>query len=399
MAAQQKIGGEVGRVRASIDESSLNRFLVQATEAIKCPVQVKQFKTGQSNPTYLLIDDSGTKFVLRKKPAGKLMSKAQHNIEREYIVLDALHRHNSSPSTSSQQQVPAPAPIVFCEDDSIIGTPFYIMEFVEGRIFTDARMAEIPFEDRRECWLSAVSALAALTAVNPIALGLEKFGSSAPYFPRQLQGIQGLLRIQATTKNAETGAVLGELQHSQTLIRWLSDNAPRERKEELCIVHGDYKIDNLVFHPTENRVVAILDWELSTLGSPLADFAWLTLPWSVAPNDIPSSYDPVISGFKFIGDMKPMSIQEVEQHFCTLTGRPYPLKETVFLRTWTAFRLAVLLHGISARVYRGQATSSASAVFLDVLPYAAGFGKIVLRRNGVDLDSAQPSSYMVQPRL
>jgi len=146
----KKIGGEYGEVRAMIDIEKLNAYLSENVETVKTPVDVKQFKFGQSNPTYFLTDTIQRRFVLRKKPAGILFSSTAHQIEREYTMLRALHEHNISPSVSSEQIVPVPKPIILCEDETVIGTPFYIMEFLEGRIFTDTRMLEVSPQDRRE---------------------------------------------------------------------------------------------------------------------------------------------------------------------------------------------------------------------------------------------------------
>ncbi|KAG5639110.1 hypothetical protein H0H81_006699 [Sphagnurus paluster] len=275
-SVNKKIGGEYGDVRANIDIQSLNVYLAQHTSNIHSPVDVKQFKVGQPWPQKyyaLLTADSlarGTKFVLRKKPAGQLLSKTAHQVEREYTMLHALHEFNLKPTTTAEQRVPVPEPILLCEDNAVIGTPFYIMEFLDGRIFTDTRMLEVSPKDRRECWLSAVSTLAKLHSIIPDSIGLSKFGPSTDYFPRQIKSLSRVSGAQAVVKDIESGKATGNVPFFDELVDWYRNNLPDEKKLGLRIVHGDYKLDNLIFHSTENRVIGILDWEMCTLGSPLA---------------------------------------------------------------------------------------------------------------------------------
>ncbi|KAF8891846.1 kinase-like domain-containing protein [Infundibulicybe gibba] len=327
---QKKIGGEYGEIRASIDVEKLNAYLLKSTAAIRTPVDVKQFK---SNPTYFLTDASQKKFVLRKKPAGKLLSQTAHQIEREYTMLRALHKHNTQPSTSPAQYVPVPEPILLCEDSDIIGTPFYVMEYLDGRIFTDTRMLEVSPKDRRECWLSVIHTLAALGSITPAAVGLENFGPSTDYFPRQIKS-------------------------------YPEYPAPRPRRE--------------------NRVIGILDWELCTLGSPLADLANLTQPWSIDMNDIPSgSYS--MRGFKGAPQDAPVPLEDLEREYCSLTKQAYPIKEMTFVRSWMLFRLSVISQGIAARYARRQASSEHAYLHTYGFPVIGNLARRVLEEQGITI--------------
>ena len=220
--------------------------------SISLPIQTKQFKFGQSNPTYFLIDAKGIEYVMRKKPPGKLLSHTAHAIEREYRIIKAIGEHTD---------VPVPKVYCLCMDETILGTPFYVMEFIDGRIYSDVRLPDIKSEEeRRECWQSAISTLAKLHLVDPIKIGLSDYGSHEDFYPRQIRSLGRVSQAQA--KVSADAKTVGQISDIDWLLKWYERKVPTG---ELCVVHGDYKIDNLIFHPTESRVIGVLDWELSTL--------------------------------------------------------------------------------------------------------------------------------------
>ncbi len=232
------------------DEKALVDYLTVNLEGFRTPLQVKQFEGGQSNPTFLLSSDD-IKYVLRKKPPGKLLPSA-HQVEREFRVMKALEKTS----------VPVPKMLLLCEDDTIIGTPFFVMEYVPGRVLGDLTLPDMKPRERRAIYFDMIRVLAALHTVNYVELGLENYGKPGNYFSRQI-GRWSKQYVAAKTD---------EIDSMEKLMQYLPENVPAD--DTSCIVHGDFRMENMLFHPTEPKVVALLDWELSTLGHPLGDLGY-----------------------------------------------------------------------------------------------------------------------------
>ncbi|KAI8060250.1 kinase-like domain-containing protein [Gongronella butleri] len=333
-------GQKTSSVRSGheLNTGALEAYLVQHIPGFKTPLHVSQFAFGQSNPTYLLKDGNQQQYVLRKKPPGALISKTAHAVEREYRIINALGQHTD---------VPVPKVYALCEDNSVIGTPFYVMEFLKGRIFEDVRMPELSFEDRKECWYAAMATLAKLHSVDFKAIGLESYGRNSGFYDRQMKSLHKVSTLQAAVVDKDTGAKVMDIPRLDEMFAWFKRNQP---KDAATIVHGDYKIDNIVYHPTENRVIGVLDWELSTIGHPYSDLANLLQPYAVPSSD-----------FGFMGAKEPLPVpsgDELMQVYCKHSGTPYPVPRWPFAVAFSHFRLAVITQGIAARVARKQASSA-----------------------------------------
>ena len=242
------------------DTSALDAWAKANVEGWRGPSVAKKFPTGQSNPTYLIEAASG-RYVLRRKPPGKLLKMA-HMIEREFRVLKALEGAN----------FPAPRVLALCEDEGVIGTAFYLMTFVDGRVLWDPALPEFRLEDRRPIYDSMNEGLARLHSVDVAAAGLADYGKPGGYFGRQYQ------RWTDQYRTSETG----QIEDMERLIAWLADRVPAD-DGRVALVHGDWRIDNMIFNSNSPRLLAVLDWELSTLGHPLADLAYQCMQWRL-PN-------------------------------------------------------------------------------------------------------------------
>jgi aminoglycoside phosphotransferase (APT) family kinase protein len=305
-------------------------WLERHVDGYRGPGLIEKFAFGQSNPTYRLASPSGV-YVLRRKPFGLLLPKA-HAIEREYRVLSAL----------AGSDVPAPQVLAFCDDPSILGSAFYVMTFVEGRIFYDQRLPGLTPPERAAIFDAMNEAVSALHGVDPASVGLADFGRAEAFVARQ---------VAVWTKQYRSSE--GErCDPMERLIEWLPDNLPPEQPAR--IFHGDLRLDNMIFHPTEPRVIALLDWELSTIGDPLADFAYHMLVWRVGA-DL----------FRGVGDLdrKVLGIPEEGDYlrrYGERTGRA-DIPHWNFYLAFSLFRVAAILQGVWRRSQDRQASAADAA--------------------------------------
>ncbi len=310
------------------DEAALARWLEANVEGYQGPLTVEQFKGGQSNPTYKLVTP-GRSYVLRRKPPGNLVSGA-HAVEREARILSAL----------GPTGFPVARVYGLCTDENVIGTWFFVMEMVEGRIFWDATFPNVSREERPAYFEAMNKTLAALHQVDPEAVGLGDYGKAGNYFARQIsRWSRQYLEDEDAGRNPDM----------DQLIEWLPANIPDG--DEVSIVHGDFRCDNMIFHPTEPRVLAVLDWELSTLGHPLADFAYHAMMYRMPPN--------IVAGLAG-ADLEALNIPSEQDYvaaYCRHTGRA-SMPGYDFYIAFNYFRLAAIFHGIKGRVLRGTASSA-----------------------------------------
>ena len=320
---EQFIGTKPVEERHRIDVAALEEFL-----GFKIS-DIEQFKGGQSNPTYRITTADGRRFVLRRKPPGKLLPSA-HAVDREYRVIAALHPTG----------FPVAKPYVLCEDESVIGTAFYVMDYVEGRVLWDQSLPGMTKAQRAEIWDELNRVIALLHKIDYRAVGLEGFGKPGNYIERQ---------IARWTKQYQASET-ERIEAMDNLIAWLPKNIPPSAVT--TVVHGDYRLDNAIFHPSEPRILAVLDWELSTLGDPLADFAYHCMSWHIPPGQ-----------FRGIGglDLEELGIPgepEYVAKYCERTNRGQinPTHWDFYL-AYNLFRIAAILQGIMKRVVDGTAAS------------------------------------------
>ncbi len=325
----------------SIDVEALTSYLRQNLPGFAGPLQVERFKGGQSNPTYKLVAGDRT-HVMRAKPGpkAKLLPSA-HAIEREFRVMKALE----------SSDVPVPRMELLCEDEAVIGRAFYLMEFIEGRVLWDQALPGMSPDDRAAIYDEMNRVIAALHSVDVQAAGLADFGKPGNYFERQI----GRWSKQYLASVTEPIAAMDEL------MTWLPAHIPPSARDErqVGIVHGDFRLDNLVFHPQQSRVVAVLDWELSTIGHPLADFSYHCMSWHIPA-----------SAFRGIGglDLAALGIPDERSYvarYCERTGRTVPgndldavFGDWTFYMAYNLFRMAGILQGIAKRVVDGTASSA-----------------------------------------
>ena len=324
----------------AIDIEALSAWLSTHLEGFQGPLRIEMFKGGQSNPTYKLITPAQS-YVMRAKPGpvAKLLPSA-HAIEREFAVMSGLYG----------TEVPVARMYCLCEDESVIGRAFYVMEFVQGRVMWDQALPGMDTQERGAIYDEMNRVISALHTVNFADRGLAAYGKPGNYFERQI----------GRWSKQYVASITQPIVEMDRLMEWLPTHIPAGARDEsvVSIVHGDYRLDNLMFHPTEPRVLAVLDWELSTLGHPLADFSYHCMAWHIPPG-----------AFRGIGGLDVQSLgipseDEYIRRYCARTGLTTPdaLKaDWNFYLAYNLFRIAAILQGIAKRVEAGTA-SSAQAV-------------------------------------
>ena len=317
-------------VRAAhrFDEARLAQWMQASVAGYAGPLAVEQFRGGQSNPTYKLMTPERS-YVLRRKPPGELLRGA-HAVEREAEGLRAL----------GPTGFPVPQLLGLCTDDSVLGTWFYVMEYVDGRVYWDGALPQIDRRDRPLYYDAMNETIARLHQIDPASVGLAGYGRPGNYFARQ---------IARWSRQYLEDPEAGRHAAMDRLVEWLPANVPAG--DETVLVHGDYRMDNLIFHPTEPRVIAVLDWELSTLGHPLADFCNHVMMYHLPPGTISS-----LGG----ADLQALNVPDEATYvaaYCRRTGRDH-IADLGFYVTFSLFRMAAIFHGIQGRVLRGTAASA-----------------------------------------
>ncbi len=327
---------------AEIDFTTLETYLRERIAGFAGPIQATRFKGGQSNPTYLLTTPQ-RQYVMRCKPApvAQLLPSA-HAVEREFRVQQAL----------ASSAVPVAGMHCLCEDEAVIGRAFYVMDFVEGRIFWEQSLPDMAPDARAALYDELNRVIAALHQVDFAALGLADYGKAGNYFSRQID------RWTRQYRASETSSI----EAMDRLIDWLPQRIPQEedsqiQSRQVSLVHGDYRLDNVIFHPTEPRILAVIDWELSTLGHPLADFAYHLMSWHIAPG----------GAMRGLGglDLEALGIPKESDYIARYEARVgrSAAGDWNFYLAYNLFRIAAILQGIAKRVEEGTASSAQAAEY------------------------------------
>ena len=340
----------VGALRTELDVGALTGWLGTHVPGFSGALDIGQFNGGQSNPTYRLTTPQA-RYVLRRKPPGVVL-KGAHDVLREARVQQAL----------AGSDVPVAKIIGVCEDEAVIGSPFYVMEMVDGRIIWDAGFAEVPKAQRAAYYDEMNRVMAALHSVDFAAVGLGDYGRPGNYFARQI--------ARWSSQYAEDD-LAGRDADMDAVVAWLPGAIPEG--DETAIVHGDFRCDNAIFHPTEPRILAVLDWELSTLGHPLADFAYHALMYRMPPDIVAGigGADPIALGLP--------SEADYIAAYCARTGRA-GIANWDFYVAFQFFRLAAIFHGIKGRVLRGTATNAQAATRAEAFPRLARLAREAMER-------------------
>jgi aminoglycoside phosphotransferase (APT) family kinase protein len=332
--AGRKYLGETVAVKAAhqIDAARLAQFLGDTVADYAGPLELAQFEGGQSNPTYLL-STPGAKYVLRRKPPGVLL-KSAHAVDREFRVLRALF----------ETGFPVPEPLVLCEDPDVLGTAFYVMRHVPGRVFLISAMPDLTPDERAAAYDAANATLARLHSVDHMALGLADFGRSGNYFGRQV----GRWSQQYEASKTE------DIAEMDRLVDWLPKNLPPEGETRL--IHGDYSFHNLLMAPDRPQVAAVLDWELSTTGDPMGDLTYHAMEWY-------RPHDGDARGTLVDQDLVALGIPSLEAYvarYCERVGRPAP-DNLGFYKAYNLFRVAAIVQGIVGRALAGNAAAEGAS--------------------------------------
>lgn len=329
--------------RLRFDIGPLETYLSEHLKGFAGPVALSQFKGGQSNPTYL-IETPQRRYVLRRKPPGKLLPSA-HAVDREFRVISALHR----------QGFPVAEPILYCADENVIGTAFFVMSHVEGRVFWEPDMPSSNPAERAQVYDAMNATIARLHSFDPAAIGLSDYGRGENYVARQIE------RWSKQYRASETGKV----EDMERLMAWLPAHLPPPQPPRL--VHGDYRLDNMIIAPDASKISAVLDWELSTLGDPLADFSYHLMAWHMPHSQAGTGS---LLGFDLAALGIPTLADYVDAYVARTGLDPRPFLPVYF--AYNFFRLAAIMQGIAGRVRDGTATSAYAAAKADLVrPLAA----------------------------
>jgi aminoglycoside phosphotransferase (APT) family kinase protein len=342
VGASENAGTTAVREGFAFDVAALTGWMEAHVTGFQGPMTVEQFKGGQSNPTYKLVTPQHA-YVLRRKPPGQIL-KGAHAVEREAKVLSAL----------GSVGFPVAHVHGLCTDESVIGTWFYVMDMVEGRIFWDATLPDISREERPVYFDAMNATLAQLHSVDYAAVGLADYGRPGNYFERQ---------IGRWTKQYLEDPDAGRDPHMDRLIAWLPTAIPAD-DDQTTVIHGDFRCDNMIFHPTEPKVLAVLDWELSTLGHPGADFAYHAMMYRMPPHIVAGLYGADLAALNIPSE------QDYLAAYCRRTGRD-GMPGYDFYIAFNFFRMAAIFHGIKGRAIRGTAASAQAQERAKVFPELA----------------------------
>lgn len=343
-----------------LNNESLRTYLQGKIDGIESGFSIRQFKHGESNPTYLLKTTRGESYVLRKKPSGSLLPGA-HRVDREFRVISALHK----------QGFPVPRPLLYCSDLNVIGTEFYLMSYVKGRHFRDPTLSGLPESERRLLLLALFQTLARLHSINWKAAGLEGYGGKGDYCHRQ---------VSVWSNNYLMAVTEGVLPEVQELTSWLENNIP-SGKQPLTLIHGDFRADNVIFDPVEPRVIAVLDWELSTIGHPMSDLACAKMFSFMNP----SAMNLSSADLKYLCKYLLVDDEFTKAYYTACSTEPHP--QWPFFLALSLFRMASIAQGVYARSVLGNASSDRATSFMNMVKPLAEGGLFFSKSKSVPLPS------------